>query len=200
MHLNWYGQGSIGIKGKDVEIIIDPFLSKETGLKEPKTKDKIVLASKFGTGKSFKNDAIRIIDSPGEYEFSEIFIYGTKVKDDYPKIVYSLTFEGMSLVHLGSISETLSEDAINELSGTDVLFVPVGGEDVLSPSKAAKLISQIGPKIIIPIYYQVTGLKTELGSLNKFVKEIGLSPQEEDKVILKKKDLEEDVKLITLKP
>ncbi|MFA7662836.1 MAG: MBL fold metallo-hydrolase [Patescibacteria group bacterium] len=201
MNINWYGQGCVGLKGKDVEIIIDPFLTTTTGLKLPSLKDKIVLVGSFGVGKDFGKESTKIIDSPGEYEFSEIFVYGINAENNYPKIIYQLTFEDISVVHLGSILEVPDEEIVNELSDTDILFVPVGGEDVLSSSKAAKLVSQINPKIVIPIYYQIPGLKIKLETADKFIKETGLkAAQEEEKLTIKKKDFGEETQLIILKP
>jgi hypothetical protein len=200
MYLNWYGQGCIGVKGKDIEILIDPFADKKLGLKLPSFKDKVLLVSLFQAGQAFGNESSRIIDSPGEYEFSEIFVYGTEVENDYPKIIYNLNFEGVSLAHLGSLVEIPQEEMINELSEVDVLFVPVGGESVLSTSQAVKLVSQINPKIVIPIYYQIPGLTTKFNTVDKFIKEIGLPALEEEKLMLKKKDLGEEMQLIILKP
>ena len=110
-----------------------------------------------------------------------------------------MQFEGISIAHLGSISEIPSEDIINELSEVNVLFLPVGGNGVLSASKASKLVNQIDPKIVIPIYHKVPGLTIELDTVSKFIKETGLSAQEEDKLILKKKDLTDEMQLIVLK-
>ena len=72
--------------------------------------------------------------------------------------------------------------------GIDVLFVPIGGDGVLSSATAHKLAVQFEPKIIIPSHFQDIGDKS---SLKMFLKEAGEeSIKAIDKLTLKKKDLE----------
>lgn len=202
MHINWYGQGLVGIKTKNNKILIDPPTDPKVKLRFPKTdKDSISLISEFAAASKFKNLSGHAIDSPGEYEISGIFIYGKEASEDYPKIIYSLHIGGVSIAHLGGISESPSEEILNEISETDILFIPVGGNGVLTASKAAKLINQIEPSIIIPIYYKEEKTENNFDSLDKFVKEIGIKPQDEgDKVIIKKRDISEEVQLIVINP
>ncbi len=102
-----------------------------------------------------------VIDGPGEYEHSGVTIQGFLTKSQYglPKgtldainTVYAVTLEGMTLVHLGALSDPmLSHDAREAIDEIDVLFVPVGGDGVLSVAEAAKIAVTLEPKIVIPI-------------------------------------------------
>jgi L-ascorbate metabolism protein UlaG (beta-lactamase superfamily) len=58
---------------------------------------------------------------------------------------------------------------------------------VLAPSAAYKLAVSLEPKIIIPTHYGDVGAKD---ALKVFLKEAGESPKAEEKLTLKKKDLE----------
>ena len=69
----------------------------------------------------------------------------------------------------------------------DILFVPVGGDGVLTPAQAYKIAVSIGPKIIIPVHYGDIG---STDALKAFLKEAGENPKPEAKLTLKKKDLE----------
>ena len=84
-------------------------------------------------------------------------------------------------------SEKLPPETIEELDEIDVLFVPIGGEGVLAPAAAYKLAVSLEPKIIIPTHYGDVGAKD---ALKVFLKEAGESPKAEEKLTLKKKDLE----------
>ena len=63
-------------------------------------------------------------------------------------------------------------------------------------------MSQIEPKIVIPMYYNISKSKQKLDNLNSFLKGLGIhSLKPETKLTVKKKDLlEEEVKIIALEP
>jgi L-ascorbate metabolism protein UlaG (beta-lactamase superfamily) len=91
--------------------------------------------------------------------------------------------EDMTLVHLGALSDKeLSKEARENLGEIDVLFVPIGGNGVLSPAEAHELAVSLEPKIIVPMHY-------EEKTLGLFLKESGNGNEEVDKLTLKKKDL-----------
>ncbi|MES2087486.1 MAG: MBL fold metallo-hydrolase [Patescibacteria group bacterium] len=138
------------------------------------------------------------ITGPGEYEIKGIFIKGFKGESHYGlkagsgesrlNTIYSLSLEGMNLCFLGALdSKDLSAETKEALDDIDVLFVPIGGEGVLSPSLAYELAVKLEPKIIIPTHYENAQDK----NLKLFLKEAGeegIKPV--DKLTLKKKDLE----------
>ena len=56
--------------------------------------------------------------------------------------------------------------------------MPVGGGGGLNAAKAAEIISLIEPNLVIPMHYSTPAAKVSLDSLNKFIKEMGLSQTE----------------------
>jgi L-ascorbate metabolism protein UlaG (beta-lactamase superfamily) len=79
-------------------------------------------------------------------------------------------------------------------------MVPVGGHTTLTAGKASEVISQLEPKIVIPMHYKVgTAESVELDNLDKFMKEMGLkdyTPQ--DKLQVKSSDLDETTQVVVL--
>jgi len=158
---------------------------------------------------SFGNADPFIISGPGEYERSGVTVQGFLTKSQYkvPKgqldsvnTVYAVSLEGMTLVHLGALSDAvLSHEAREAIDGIDVLFVPVGGDGVLSPAEAAKLAVSLEPRIIIPMHWNGMG---EPQSLEAFLKQEGGQEVETvDKLTLKKKDAsEKSGAIIVIKP
>lgn len=158
---------------------------------------------------SFGNADPFIISGPGEYERSGVTVQGFLTKSQYkvPKgqldsvnTVYAVSLEGMTLVHLGALSDTvLSHEAREAIDGIDVLFVPVGGDGVLSPAEAAKLAVSLEPRIIIPMHWNGMG---EPQSLEAFLKQEGGQEVETvDKLTLKKKDAtDKSGAIIVIKP
>jgi L-ascorbate metabolism protein UlaG (beta-lactamase superfamily) len=135
-----------------------------------------------------------VISGPGEYEVKGIFIKGFASKSLYGgkeriNTVYSVTLENMNICFLGALSEiNLSSKVKEELGDVDILFVPIGDEDVLDAVKAEKLAVEIEPKIIIPMHFGNIGAKD---ALKKYLKEAGEeSVKPIDKLTIKKKDLE----------
>ena len=58
-----------------------------------------------------------------------------------------------------------------------MLFIPVGGGETISPATASSVISQIEPRIVVPMHYALPGQQTfmtDLAPLEKFTHELGL--------------------------
>ncbi len=136
------------------------------------------------------------VTGPGEYERQGIVIQGFLSKSKYGlakgeesavNTIYSVDLEDMTLVHLGALADTeLSSEARESIDEIDVLFVPVGGDGVLSPAKAHELAVSLEPKIIVPMHWSGIGAPK---SLEAFLKAAGNGSEKVDKLTLKKKDL-----------
>lgn len=136
------------------------------------------------------------ITGPGEYERQGIVIQGflstskyglSKGQEDAVNTIYSVDLEDMTLVHLGALADAeLSKEARESIDEIDVLFVPVGGDGVLTASEAHTLAVSLEPKIIIPMHWSGMGSPK---SLEAFLKDSGSSSEKVDKLTLKKKDL-----------
>ena len=142
------------------------------------------------------------VTGPGEYERGGVVIQGFLSNSKYPtspqkatkdtvveyvNTIYSVKLEDMTLVHLGALSDTeLSQEARESIDEIDVLFVPIGGDGVLSPAKAHELAVSLEPKIIVPMHWSGIG---SAKSLEAFLKEAGNGSENVDKLTLKRKDL-----------
>ena len=226
MTIKWFGQSFFKInvkntKGEDVVIAIDPY-NKDYGLKVP-TKFGADIALVTHDHKDHNNLSIIkgtnfspkpfIIFGPGEYEIKEIMIYGIPAYHDDQQgaergenTIYLINAENMWLAHLGDLGQkTLTDKQLEKLEGTDIIMIPTGGTFTINAKEATKIISQIEPRIIIPMHYNLPGLKfknkTKLDDVNKFIKEVGLNPQKTDKLKIQKKNLpQENTQLVILKP
>ena len=181
--------------------------SKESSVKSPRFQTDIVLISHNHNGHngyqtlSGKKDGVEpfVIDGPGEYEIGDVHVMGVKSFHDTDggkkhglNTIYSATLEDINICHLGDFGEKDLSSGVKEIvSGVDILFVPIGGDTVLGPQKAAQIVSQIGPKIIIPMHYgdpKQGGGKND--TLKSFLGEFGSeSAKPVDKLTTKKKDI-----------
>lgn len=212
MFINWQGHSCFKIQDKQgadgVTLVTDPF-GKDIGLKVPNFEADIITVSHNHSDHN-NVDAIRgksfIIDCPGEYDFKNILIEGVDSYHDEKEgadrgknTIYRIEVEDISITHLGDLDHVLDSSQLEKLAGTDILLIPVGGHYTLDAKKAVEVISQIEPRIVIPMHYMVEGLKIELDSLDKFIKELGIEPTYEEKLKISKKDLpQDDMELVIL--
>jgi L-ascorbate metabolism protein UlaG (beta-lactamase superfamily) len=130
------------------------------------------------------------ITGPGDYEVKEIFIKGVLSEavisgKKYVNTIYSLSVDNINIVFLGVLSNgEISKEALEAVGSPDILFIPIGGKDMLDAKSAAKLASSLEPKLVIPMDFEDSSLKS-------FLKETGEEKAEVvDKLTLKLKDLE----------
>lgn len=131
-----------------------------------------------------------IIEGPGEYEVGEVTARGYGVNTTYDSLerintIYQVVLEGMNIVFLGALSDPeIDPKILGELGNIDILFVPIGGGDVLEVPQASKLAVKLEAKLIIPMHYDASALKA-------FLKEESADDTKPvDKLTLKKKDIE----------
>ena len=148
------------------------------------------------------------ISGPGEYEKEGITVQGFLTKSEYGlskgeasaiNTMYAVKLEGMTLVHLGALSDiALPADAKEAIDEIDVLFVPVGGDGVLDAAEANKLSTMLEPKVIIPMHWSGMGAPK---SLEQFIKEDGEEAEKVEKLTLKKRDVaDKDGAIIVITP
>jgi L-ascorbate metabolism protein UlaG (beta-lactamase superfamily) len=217
MHIIWKGQSCFQIlsaraKAEQVSIAIDPF-DEATGLKSSSFSADILLITHdhhdHNNKKSIKGEPL-VIEGPGEYEAKEIYIQGISSwhdekdgKEKGANTIYIIEAEEMRVCHLGDFGQKeLTTEQLEGIGDVDILMVPVGGNFTIDAKGANKVISQIEPRIVIPMHYHLPGLKIKLDDIDKFLKEMGKkSVVPEQKLLIKKKDLPlEDTNIVVLKP
>jgi len=217
MKITWYGHSCFQIitqtdKNNKASIVIDPF-SDEIGIKLPKLEADIVLITHdhydHNNYKAVSGNPL-VINGPGEYETKGVFIQGipgfhddAAGKERGGITMYTVRAEDISVCHLGDLGQKeLTTEQIDLMNGIDVLMIPIGGTYTISAKEALKIMSQIEPKITIPMHYALPKLKIKLADLSDFEKILGIGSIEPlASLSIKKKDLpEEEAKIIVLKP
>jgi L-ascorbate metabolism protein UlaG (beta-lactamase superfamily) len=212
MYITWLGQSCFKLQDKigpdGVLLVTDPYEDK-LGLKMPHFEADIVTISHSHYDHN-NIGAIRgnpfIINTAGEYEIKDVFVEGVESAHDEKdgaehgeNIIYRIEMEDISITHLGDLGHVLDAKQLEKLEGTDILLIPVGGKYTINAAKAVEVISQIEPRIVIPMHYKIPGLKEDLDGLEKFIKELGIKPRTEEKLKISKKDLpQDDMELVIL--
>ncbi len=200
MIINWYGEGCFKVQTGGLTLITDPFDSS-IGLTPPRGKNNILLKTLTPwplKSDEAKNEEEKEVRGAGEYEIQGITIQGFSLpkdsSDKFLKTAYKVTAENISLGFLGHLSEELPTEALEGLKDSDILFIPAGGKPFLDSEKAAKLIKQLEPKMVVGSFFKVPKLKRKAGDWKDLAEEIGQKPEILDKLSVRKKDLAEQKK------
>jgi L-ascorbate metabolism protein UlaG (beta-lactamase superfamily) len=212
MNITWYGHSCFKLQSKDIVLITDPF-DKKIGLRPPHGAADIVTVSHDHYGhnnfKIIKGDPF-VINSVGEYEIKKITIRGIDSYYDSKEgkergfnVIYVIEMENMKICHLGDFGqEGFLNSQLEKIGQIDILFIPIGGIFTIDWKLANTIISQIEPRIVIPMHYKLPGMTGDLSKIDtadNFCKEHGVSVKDAiEKFSIKKKDLPQDEAKVVL--
>jgi L-ascorbate metabolism protein UlaG (beta-lactamase superfamily) len=216
MEITWYGHSCFRLTERNyATVVTDPFDNKTVGYDAIKLRSDIVTVSHDAPGHN-NTDAVKgtshVIDGAGEFEIGGVFITGVqtdgagsgkkkgKDKDKGARnTVFVFDYDGITVAHLGDLREVPTQSEIEALGTINVALVPVGGGGALNAAKAAEIISLIEPNLVIPMHYATPVAKISLDSLNKFVKEMGLSkPETQPSLKVTRSGLPDETKVVVL--
>ena len=213
MEITYLGHSCFKIVGKKISILTDPFDPKFVGLKLSKQDADVVTVSHSHPDHNYlaimKNDDYLLLDSPGEYEVKESEFVGVEASHgvvegvDKGKItMFAFEVDGVKVAHLGDLGTELTNAQLDCLDGVDVLMVPVGGYYTIDAKTAVKVISQIEPKIVIPMHFKdgqsIPNIE-KLSPLDSFFHEMAVTPEPQDRLKIVEKDLPLELQVVNLK-
>jgi L-ascorbate metabolism protein UlaG (beta-lactamase superfamily) len=215
MEISWLGHSCFLLRGKNVTLVTDPF-SPQQGPSQgelprlSKINASIVTVSHNHPG---HNNVMtvggnpRIVRGPGEYEISDVLITGVASYHDEKRgqqygrnTIYVIHIDEMIICHLGDLGHTLQEDQLEEVADADVLLIPIGGQHTINATQAAEVISQVEPRIVIPMHYRpTTGEASD--PLDKFCREMGIETMnKQPKLSVTRSSLPTETQIVLLSP
>lgn len=207
MEITWYGLSCFRFtERKHATVITDPYNGK-IGLPPLKLKADVVTISHDAEGHN--NDSgitghLHTLNGPGEYEIGSVFITGIVTSADAKtnnNVIFMFDFDGLTIAHLGDMQKVPTQTQIEALEAVNVLLLPVGGGKSLNAAQASELVSMLEPDIVVPMHYQLPGLTVELDSVDRFLKEMGVTdPKEEQTLKLSSGSVREETEIILLTP
>ncbi|KKU78470.1 MAG: Zn-dependent hydrolase of the beta-lactamase fold-like protein [Candidatus Peregrinibacteria bacterium GW2011_GWA2_47_7] len=198
MDIQWHGLSCVSFKSKNATLVTDPYDSKIAGIKIQKlTADVCLSNADFPLHHAVEQlgKDVKVFDWPGEYESKGIIVqciaaYDRPIEKDGGKddkaqhvIIYSIKIDGFSVCHLSNIGHRLTSEMLEVIGNVDILLVPIGGAGCLDAKKAHEVVEQVDPRIVIPMYYKIPGLKLPLAELSPFLKEIGMATPSAEKTL-----------------
>lgn len=186
--VTYLGHSCFRLRGRDGVVLCDPF-DGSTGKDIGRPTAHIVTVShdhpdhnNVAAVKPMR-ESVFVIDGPGEYEVAGVLITGVRTAHDKQhgkeqgfNTIYVIHLDDIVFCHLGDLGHELTQGQLEALGSVDVLFVPVGGGETISPAEAVGVISQIEPRMVIPMHYanDQIALELQLAPLDKFTHELGL--------------------------
>jgi L-ascorbate metabolism protein UlaG (beta-lactamase superfamily) len=201
MELTWYGRTCIRLRGKDAVVVNDPYpaVVGPTGRgitgdvityshpdDAPPAKKAVKVSRDGGTAIPTSLEGAFELDGPGEYEVHDVLLTGVRTYRDNARgaergrqTAFVTELDGLHTIHLGEIGHELTEEKLADIGRVDIACVPIGG--ALSATKAAALVAQLDPRIVIPM--PVCEIEADCDeALAKFLHEMGAEPTVQSKL------------------
>lgn len=188
-----------------VRVVVDDNLADIGAKSVTKPGDIVLFTSAHGEPKV---DTKLVIDGPGEYEVSDVSIYGIPARAHIDEegqksaTMYKVLTKELSIFVPGHIYPDLSDDQLEAIGMVDVMFLPIGGNGyTLDPIGALKVIKKIEPKLVVPTHYSDKSLKYPVPQqeLQTALHEMSMEPKETTaKLKVKSADLPDLTQLIVL--
>lgn len=204
MEIQYHGANCVSISTKKARVVIDDNLN-QVGLKSIVGKDNIAV---YTVPPASMPEARLVISDPGEYEVSDISIFGIEARahmdeaEQHSATIYKIQEGDIRVAVVGHIHPDISEDYLEELGAVDILIIPVGGNGfTLDGIGALSVIKKIDPRVIIPTHYDDGKTKYEVPQqpLEEALKGLAMEPKETlSKFKPKPVDLAESMQLIVL--
>lgn len=206
--IKWFGHACFRLRSRDATILTDP-VPRSLGYRMDRQRADIVTISHDHPGHNaldLVSNSPKLVNGPGEYEMNDVFITGIRTYHDASRgaergrnTAYLFELEDIVVCHLGDLGHSLTGEQAESMSSVDVLIVPVGGGTVLDAAKAVEVISQLEPKVIIPMQYLTAAGDAGRDPLERFLKEMGVTEvTPRDKFVARAADLSETAEVVVL--
>jgi L-ascorbate metabolism protein UlaG (beta-lactamase superfamily) len=209
LDVTWLGHGCFRLRGRGAAAVTDPF-PPTIGLKLSRLEADLVTVSHEHPNHSYTQVVREAyeIHGPGEYEVAGISVIGVPTYHDAEKgakrgrnTVYLIEIDDVRICHLGDLGHRLEDSEAEAISSPDVLLVPVGGRSAINAAQAAEVVRQLEPRYVVPMHYAIPGLKLELDSIDRFLKEMGVTASEpQPKLSVQASSGEYETKVVVLEP
>ena len=209
MEIVWLGHACFRIRGREATVLTDP-CPPSSGYNIGKPTADIVTLSHDHDAHSYTRAVSGhpvILNASGEYEIHGAFITGISTHHDDKKgeelgsnVAFIVEMEDIRICHLGDLGHTPSAEQAEDMTGVDILFVPVGGGSTIDGVRAAEVVSLLEARLVIPMHYKTKAFAGKLEGVEKFFKEMGLKDvEEQDSLKLNKSASQEETHVVVLK-
>lgn len=209
MDITWLGHACVRLRTRDATVLADP-TDRVSGFDMHRPTAEVVTISStlplHGHTKGVKGEFL-LIEGPGEYEVRGVQLHGVPTGlrpangESARNVAYVITAEDLRVAHLGGIGVLPTAAQAEELGAIDVLIVPIGAGETLTPAEAARAVRDLEPTIVIPVCYTPDDARDRTHPLSQFLAALGLeAPAPEARITLQRRALGETRRVLLLEP
>lgn len=211
VEVRWYGQTCFRLGGQNsISIVTDPY-PPHVGLSLPPLQADIVTVSHHSAScdhLAAVQGPFKLLDGPGEYEVSGVFITGVSTFADSKRgrarglnTVFAFDFDGTTICHLGRLGHVPTQSQVKNVGSVNVLLVPVGGGGSLTSTQASEVIGLFEPDLVVPMRYRLPGVQENLDDIDHFLKEMGMQDVDGQRTLkVSEAAVVEETKIVQLEP
>ncbi len=187
IELTWHGHSCFTIAAPDgTKVVTDPF-PPSVGYRLPDLEGQILLVSHdhfdHNSVGAIRGDPaiLKAKDGIGKRTIKGITVVGVDShhydkeadKERGYNTIFSFEIAGVRFCHLGDLGRKLTDKQKSEIGKVDVLMIPVGGKFTLDKGLVDTVISQLTPRIVVPMHYKTSVMKDEdwpIATVDEFLK------------------------------
>lgn len=179
MKINYFGHSCFKITAKNgVSILTDPYTKVGYELPKGLTATAVTTShAHFDHNYLSAVDCEVVVKDTGVCFVKDVKITGIHSWHDEKNgalrgdnVIFKFEADGISVCHLGDLGESVSPDLLKKIGEVDVLLIPVGGTYTIDAEQAKEYITQIAPKVVIPMHFKPLDGKLDISPLSAFVK------------------------------
>lgn len=171
MDMTWLGHACFRMRGREGVVLTDP-PDPKSGHAIPRTEAGLVTMSHDHPGhaslRSVAGEPV-VLRGPGEYEVREVLVTGVGTFHDDEKgalrgrnTVFTIRLDDLLICHLGDLGHSLPAADLERIGDVDIALVPISGPDTnLSAARAAEIVHQLEPKVVVPMAYDPDDTKKD---------------------------------------
>lgn len=208
MDMTWLGHACFRMRGREGIVLTDP-PDPKSGHAIPRTEAGLVTMSHEHAGhaslRSVAGEPV-VLRGPGEYEVHDMLVTGIGSFHDDEKgnargrnTVFAIRLDDLVICHLGDLGHALPAADLEKLGDIDIALVPISGPDVnLSAARAAEIVHQLEPKVVVPMSFDPDDKKKDT-PYARLLHELGVKELEfVSKLSVTRSTLPENVQVVAL--
>ena len=171
--LTYYGHCSFMWQtARGVKVIADPYRNHKDFYWFTRKFPNVDCDLALVTHAHFDHDAVNrlpenasVLRTPGDYQYEDMSIRGVldwhsgQDLGNIPNVMFLLEANGIRFLHIGDNRAEWPEEVRHAVGQVDVLMVTVDDSCLcLSYQQVNHLITQLRPRVIVPMHYQISGL------------------------------------------
>ncbi|MHB8780692.1 MAG: MBL fold metallo-hydrolase [Candidatus Geothermincolia bacterium] len=179
LRITWLGHAMFLLEADGTRVVIDPY-NEGPGYPLPQVEADMVLIT-HGHGDHANAELVRgrplVVREPGQRTERGIELRAVPTWHDAnqgvergPNLAFAWSMAGIQLLHLGDLGHVPDDSLARELGSPDVLFIPVGGIFTIDAGEAARTISLLAPRLVIPMHYKTAACVFPIAGVEDFAR------------------------------